>query len=282
MLKMLTFFGVGLGLLALVQPASADRWDLLADEGLGNFVRADGRPVESSKWELHDGVLHLTGGGGGDIFFREWVGDFSLEFEWKIAENGNSGVKYRVMKYGGNWLGCEYQLFDDRQSPPPKHATAALYDVQEPAGTAVVNPVGEWNFSKIVVAGNRIEHWLNGSLVVETHSGSWEWLGRVKKSKFNAHPGWGQNQMGRIMLQDHGNPVWFRNLQLTRASSPSRVTNVTFEPLHSEQNMSGGMVDGTPSVLGFSEVPGMQCGDHVIESWPEWRLFRGSRWGRWR
>ncbi len=195
--------------------ALAQELDLFAGNGLKNWVTADGQPVDSPKWELVEGVLHLTGGGGKDIFFRDWIGDFVLTFEWRISEKGNSGIKYRVQKYGNSWLGCEYQLQDDGTNPITKQSTASLYDVIEPSSARLPNPAGQWNTSRIVVIGNHVEHWLNGSIVVSTTAGSSDWLTRVNNSKFKPHPGWGQNPTGRLMLQDHGNEVWFRNVKLT-------------------------------------------------------------------
>ncbi len=199
--------------------ARAQELDLIQTGGLKNWVQADGQPVDSPKWELVDGTLHLTGGGGGDIFFRDWVGDFVLKFEWRISEKGNSGVKYRVQTYGDSWLGCEYQLQDDGTNSISKQSTASLYDVIEPLSAIRANPVGEWNTAMIVVADNHIQHWMNGTLVVGTATGSSDWLTCVNNSKFNAYPGWGQNWTGRIMLQDHGSEVWFRNMTLTRAEN---------------------------------------------------------------
>ncbi len=204
---------------ALVDAARAQELDLLQTGGLENWVKADGQPVDSPKWELGDGTLHLTSGGGGNIFFRDWVGDFILKFEWRISEKGNSGVKYRVQKYGDSWLGCEYQLQDDGTNSISKQSTASLYDVIEPSSAIRPNPVGEWNTAMIVASNNHIQHWMNAALVVSTTTGSWDWLTRVNNSKFNAHPGWGQNWTGRIMLQDHGSEVWFRNISLTRAEN---------------------------------------------------------------
>lgn len=217
--------------------AHAQVLDLLAMDSLENWVKADGQPINSPKWELNNGTLHLTGGGGGDIFFREWVGNFVLKFEWRITTNGNSGVKYRVQKYGNSWLGCEYQLQDDGAQPVSKQSTASLYDVIEPLSAIRPNPAGEWNTAMIVVSDNRVQHWMNDTLVVSTTVGSWDWLTRVSKSKLNAQPGFGQNWSGRIMLQDHGSEVWFRNMKLIRAENtalnlpvPATVGEIAVSP----------------------------------------------------
>jgi Domain of Unknown Function (DUF1080) len=202
----------------------AQQIDLLVGDGRNNWVKADGQPIDTTKWELNDGILHLTGGGGGDIFFRNSIGDFELSFEWRIAEKGNSGVKYRVQKYGDSWLGCEYQLQDDVAAPLSRHSTASLYDVFAPTGVQRPNAAGEWNTSRIVVIGNQIQHWLNGAMVVYATTDSWDWHSRVCNSKFREHCGWGQNCIGRLMLQDHGSEVWFRDMKLTIFSTSMAST----------------------------------------------------------
>lgn len=173
------------------------------------WTKRNGQP--SANWIAQNGTLFRSAGGG-DLYHEHWYKDFELTFEWKIAKNGNSGVKYRVQKYGNQSLGCEYQIQDDKDKPRDKQATAGLYAVYEPSGANKANPVGDWNTSKIVVCGRNIEHWLNDERVVSTVSGSEDWLKRVASSKFNNKPFFGQNREGRIFLQDHGNPVWFRNI----------------------------------------------------------------------
>ena len=208
--------GICFWLCGLPAVAPAQGIDLLAGGTLQQWVRADGAPVSSPKWELVDGELHLTSGGGGDLFYRHPIGDFHFAFEWKVSPRGNSGVKYRVRQYNNSWLGCEYQIEDrGEESPLTNQSTGALYAVYEPNRAGQPLPPGEWNRSSIRVVGNCIEHWLNGGLVVSANAGSLDWLQRVAASKFAPYPGWGQNRVGRLMLQDHGNEVWYRNLRLT-------------------------------------------------------------------
>jgi len=186
---------------------------------LDGWTTLDGKPVTKG-WEVVDGVLHLNvaRGRAGDIVTDREYGDFILCFEWKIAPGGNNGVKYRVRKYGKRTLGCEYQMIDDdgyKVKLPPTGSTGALYDLYEPSPAKVLNPVGQFNRSRIVVCGNRIEHWLNGRLIVVAHVGSAEWQRRVAASKFAKVPGFGENHDGRIMLTDHNSDVWYRSIELT-------------------------------------------------------------------
>jgi hypothetical protein len=187
---------------------------------LKGWVSREGKEP-STNWSVKDGMLALDGVGG-SLFSAEEYGDFDLSFEWKIAAKGNSGVKYRVSYYKTGvrkrpgWLGCEYQLFDDQsEKPTTKLSSGALYDLYPPAAEHKLRPVGEFNESRIVVRGNKIEHWLNGVQVVSATIGDEDWNKRVAASKFNTAKDFMKNPKGRIELQDHRSKVWFRNIVLT-------------------------------------------------------------------
>jgi hypothetical protein len=191
---------------------------LFDGKSLHGWTTLDGRPVTKG-WEAVDGMIHLNtdGGRSGDIVTDREYGDFELRFEWKNVAGGNSGLKYRVRKFGNKTLGCEYQIIDDdgyRIKLPPKGSTGSLYDIYEPNAAKSVNPSGQFNQSRIVVRGNRIEHWLNGKRIVVACVGSAEWNRRFAESKFADVPGFGWNREGRIMLTDHNSEVWYRNIEL--------------------------------------------------------------------
>ena len=190
-------------------------WIALFDgKSLNGWVDGAGKPVRNEKWQVAEGVLHLTGKGGGNLYTDRKFGDFDLSFEWKIAAGGNSGVKYRMASYGKNLLGPEYQLLDDRKNPTGKGATGGLYDVVAPdKENKKMLPVGQWNRSRIVVKGAHIQHFLNGRKVVDVTVGSPEWKEAVAASKFKENEGFAADA-GPIMLQDHGNPVWFRKVRV--------------------------------------------------------------------
>ena len=184
---------------------------LFDGQSLDGWCRKDGEP--SQNWRVVDGTLYRASGGG-DLYHRNWFRDFELSFEWRIEKGGNSGVKYRVQPYGKQMLGCEYQIQDDAGQPGTVHSTGSIYAVVEPSKNKVQNPLDQWNRSRIVVCGNDVEHWLNDQRIVSTRIGQLDWLQRVGKSKFHDKEFFGQNREGRIFLQDHGNPVWFRNIML--------------------------------------------------------------------
>lgn len=194
-------------------------------KSLEGWTTQDGKPVTQG-WEVVDGVIHLRkdGARGGHIVTKEEFGDFQLAFEWKIAERGNSGLKYRVRNYGNKVLGLEYQVYDDAGSKnriAPKNSAGSLYDLYEPSAAKKLKPAGEYNTARIVVRGERIEHWLNGEQIVSVTVGDAEWKRRIAASKFGDVPEFGLNRTGKLMLTDHGSEAWYRNF--------------VFEPMRTEK-----------------------------------------------
>jgi len=174
-------------------------------------------------WVVKDGTIGKlpkgTGDshGAGDIVTLDAFDDFDLRFEWRIAPGGNSGVKYLVTEDRSGPIAHEYQLIDDDKHPDAKigahRQTAALYDAF-PAKDKLLQPVGEFNQSRILVKGNKVEHWLNGKKVLAYELGSDELKAAKAKSKFKDEPGWGTKLKGRILLQDHGDEIAFRDIKI--------------------------------------------------------------------
>ncbi len=192
---------------------------LFNGKDLTGWTTADGKPITGNGWVVQEGgVLHRAAKGG-DIFTAAEYENYELTWEWKISPAGNSGLKYRVTGYPGKGLlGFEYQLLDDANHPDgkigPHRQTASLYDILPPAPDKSLKPVGEWNQSKIVVKGQSIEHWLNGTKVLSVDLASESFKAARAKSKFKAIPHFAENTKGRIMLQDHNDEAWFRNITL--------------------------------------------------------------------
>ena len=197
---------------------------LFDGKSLDNWMTQDGKQITSG-WEVVDGMIHLDRAKkrSGHIVTRDEYGDFDLSFEWKIAERGNSGLKYRVRQYGKKTLGLEYQILDDPKfkngTPSSKGSTGSIYALYEPNEKKTLKPMGEFNSSRIVVHGNYIEHWLNGELIASAKVGDDEWDQRVAGSKFSDAEGFSRNRFGRIMLTDHGAEVWYRNFKLKPATN---------------------------------------------------------------
>ncbi len=214
-----TFVSLSL-VLVMTLSLSAQQWESLFNgQNLDHWTQPNGESIEAPAWEAIDGLLHLdrSKGEGGNIFSEQVYGDFELLFEWKVAEKSNNGIKYRVNDFDGRMLGLEYQVIDDPNRPQkPRHKTASIYDIYEPKEHSALLPTGEFNRGRILVRGNRIEHWLNGQLVTEATVGSAEWNKRIAESKFSDVPGFGVIPIGRIMITDHDDEVWYRNIFIRR------------------------------------------------------------------
>jgi hypothetical protein len=197
--------------------AAAGEWQMLFDgTTLTGWTTKSGQPVTVG-WEVRDGMIHRSGAGGDIVTTGEWE-NFELEFSWKAAAGANSGVKYRVGAYppAGQGIGPEYQVLDDAGHPngrEPKTSAGSLYDLIPAISTKKLNPVGSWNESRIVARGPHLEHWLNGEKIMEINMASDAWKAAVASSKFKTAPDFGA-RAGRILLQDHGDEVWFRRIRL--------------------------------------------------------------------
>ena len=214
MLRLLTVMA-----LTIVSSTSfAQQKSNVLSSSLDYWVTSAGEPVTKG-WKIEaDNTLLCEGKGSGILLSKHQYRDFSLTWEWMLTEKGNSGIKYRVRQYDNSWLGCEYQMLDDENygtDPFSQNSTASLYAIWEPAGKKKLNPGGEWNQSRIIVKGNRVRHYLNGELMVDGRIGSKDWKQRVAASKFKNREDFGLNRNGLIMLTEHGNPTWFRNIVIT-------------------------------------------------------------------
>lgn len=164
------------------------------------------------------GELHMNTKGKGDIVTRDAFADFELSLEWRISEGGNSGIFYRASEDVERiWhAAAEVQVLDNakhKDGKNPLTAAGSDYAMHAPAAD-LTRPVGEYNETRIIAVGNHVEHWLNGQKIVEYTIGSEDWLARQAASKFAPYPRYGRNANGHIVLQDHGDKVWFRNIKI--------------------------------------------------------------------
>jgi hypothetical protein len=225
------------GLNRLTEEESAEGWTLLFDgrsfagwrglgqEGIpeGHWIIEDGaiKKVPSENVALQEDGQPLV---GGDLMTIESFENFELYFEWKISPAGNSGIKYNVSEemskaYPPEYaaLGFEYQILDDKGNPDAQvganHTAGALYDLIAPEGKNLV-PVGEFNSSRIILNGNHGEHWLNGIKVLEYDLETPAMEALISASKYKDIPDFAEKRQGHIVLQDHTDAVWFRNLKI--------------------------------------------------------------------
>lgn len=197
----------------------ADGWQLLFDgRSLDAWrgYRRDAMP--DAGWEIADGTLRTVAKvKGADIITRRSFGDFELSWEWRVARGGNNGVKYFVTENRPQSPGHEYQMIDDGGYPGKLKAeqlTGAFYDVLPAAADKPLRPAGEWNTSRVVVRGTRVEHWLNRTKVLAYELGSAPVTEGIARSKFKGHPGFGDKVSGHIMLTYHQDECWYRNLKI--------------------------------------------------------------------
>ena len=213
--------------------ADAPGWTPLFDGKSLNGWRgynAPGAPTKKTDasdtlWKVEDGMLTVQPSHEGDtkghrdIITTGTYREFDLRWEWKVAQGGNSGVKYFVLEDQPAAIGHEYQLIDDERHPDakigPHRQTAALYDVF-PAHDRPIKPAGEWNTSEVIVKGNHVEHILNGKKVLEYELDSPELRAGIAKSKFKDIARFGKPQDGHILVQDHGDQVWCRKIEIKK------------------------------------------------------------------
>lgn len=178
--------------------------------------------------------------GGKDIIYAlEEFDNFELSLEWKLPKGGNSGIFYHL-KEGFDSppiVSPEYQLIDDvnyasihdlteyntglgyTENPnelKPLQKTASDYAMHPAKADKTLNPIGEWNTSKIVFTPDKVEHWLNGEMVLSFVPWDEEWHKKKNSDKWKNSPDYGKFKKGYIGLQDHASPIWFRNIKIRK------------------------------------------------------------------
>jgi hypothetical protein len=194
-------------------------WKLLFDGKSLDGWRGYKTEAVGAGWKVQDGALVLTAAKTGDLVTKDEFADFELTFEWKISEAGNSGVIYRagLGESAPYRTGPEYQVLDNEKAKDNKlgnHLAGSLYDMGPEAPRNLPKPVGEWNQSRLLVKGWKVEHWLNGKQVVAVDLGSAEGKALIAKSKFKDWPKFATLSKGHIAFQDHGDVVSYRSIKI--------------------------------------------------------------------
>jgi hypothetical protein len=206
-------------------------WDGVSTKGWRSAYKTT---FPDSTWYIKDGTLNVKSANGaeatngGDIVTEQEFHAFDLQFEFKISDTANSGVKYFVTEKEnnkGSAIGLEYQILDDDKHPDAKlgsignRTMASLYDMipalRIGSGRREKLPVGEWNRGRIIVfPDGKVEHWINGWKVVEYQRGTQYFYALVAKSKYVVWPNFGMADKGHILLQEHGSHVSFRSIKI--------------------------------------------------------------------
>jgi hypothetical protein len=207
-----------------------DGWVLLFNgKNFDGWRQCNGTAMPAN-WVLEDDAMKvLIGegknpgqGAGGDILFSEKkYKNFELSIDWKASKMANSGIFYYVREVPGKpiyYAAPEIQVLDNVDATDNKidsHLAGSLYDLIA-ADPKTVNPAGSWNTCLIKVKDGKATVSMNGKEVVSYTHWTPEWDAMVANSKFKSFPGWteGIAKEGYIGLQDHGYPVWFRNIKI--------------------------------------------------------------------
>jgi len=236
-LLVLSFFTLGIFaqdamLNKLSEQEIREGWKLLWDGKTTEGWRgAKIQTFPSKGWNIEKGILKVqksTGGestNGGDIVTTRPYKNFILKVDFKITKGANSGIKYFVdptlNKGEGSAIGCEFQILDDEFHPDAKmgvkgnRTLGSLYDLIPSKRDGSFNfDKEEFNTAMIIVDGDHVEHWLNGVKIVEYERNTQQFNALVAYSKYKNWPNFGNLTEGNILLQDHGDEVWFKNIKI--------------------------------------------------------------------
>ena len=208
--------------------------DLFDGKSTDGWRAYNGKEIPQ-KWAAVDGELTFDTdlkledewkGGGDIIYYMEEFEYFELYLEWKLPKGGNSGVFYNVQEgfQAPYAISPEYQLIDDLGWEEINNAkleewqkAGANYAMHEAdLSKKQLNPAGEWNSSKILYTEKKVQHWLNGELLLEFEPYSKEWYLKRDSGKWDDYPDYGKFKKGYIALQDHDSPIWFRNIKIRK------------------------------------------------------------------
>jgi cytochrome c len=198
-------------------------WEMLFDGKTKNGWHTYLGLGDDSKWVVTPkGELHLTDKGGKDLVTDAEYENYELSLEWKIVKGGNSGIIFNVVedeKYKAPYLtGPEMQILDNEHHGDGRYTThraGDLYDMIE-CKFVTANPGDEWNRITLKIKDGKAEHWQNGYKVVEYQMFDDNWTQMIANSKFKRMEDFGKSRKGRIVIQDHGDKLWMRNIKIRK------------------------------------------------------------------
>jgi hypothetical protein len=214
------------GLSVLAPPAGAET----DDEG---FVRLfNGKDLAGWKmgpdksWVVDRGVISLVREMDGRehnfdyLWTEDKYDDFILELEFKVPERANSGVFLRTSDLKDPvFTGIEVQVANSygRELITRGGTAGAIYDCLAPAQNTV-KPPGEWNHYRITCRDNLVTVVLNSEEVLQMDLDQWTEPRKNPDGTRNKFPRALKDfaREGYIGFQDHGRPVWYRNIRIKR------------------------------------------------------------------
>lgn len=134
-------------------------------------------------WKVENGVIVYDGKDGDLVTARNDFKNFILLVDFKIDKGGDSGVFPRGV--------AQVQIWDNPEG------SGGLWNQKVKALKKADKPIGEWNHFEIRVEKDVITVLLNGEVVVDKYPDMFK-----KRAK------------GPIVLQNHGNPLWFKNIYI--------------------------------------------------------------------
>jgi len=166
-------------------------------------TKADERMREH--WRVENGEIVFDGKGDNLCTSKDY-GNFEMLVDWKIPPLGDSGIYLRGSPQAQIW-----EPHSPGQFNPPD-GSGGLYNNEKNSRHPLSfadKPVGEWNRFRIVMAGDKAHVFLNGDLVVNntTLENYWERSKPIYAT-------------GQIELQNHGGPLWFKNIYLREIPAP--------------------------------------------------------------
>ena len=196
---------------------------LFNGEDLTGWVTQGG----DNAWVVEDGVLTVERDvmDGKEhnfdyLWTKEKYGDFVLDLEFKVIDGTNSGIFFRTSNLKDPvYTGIEVQVCNSygRNNINNKGTAGAIYDCVKPTKNAINKP-GQWNHCVLTCKGSSVKVVLNDEQVVDMNLDRW--------TTPHMNPDKTKNKFGRAMkdfarvgyigLQDHGRPVWYRNVRVKR------------------------------------------------------------------
>ena len=227
-------------------------WELLFDgktmKGWGN---KSGSPSHKG-WQAKDGELQGVGKWRGNVYTQALYDNFELEFEWKVAGKCDSGVLYRADEDQIS-LGVEYQIIVGVKTRVP---TGSLCHIVHPKGKQPQLHPEQWNKSRIIADGKKIQHWLNGNLLLSTVVGNETWKKAVSSGYHKKNPNIGTSPSGRIAFlgRPRNGPISFRNIMIKRLhASVARKPSPTPSKGHEDASKNPGTPIGASKGKGLTD-----------------------------